>query len=379
MTLAAFGVTGDLMRLKILPALYELHAKGELPAPMRILGISRRPWDDARLRDYIREVVPEAQEPFLSLFTFLQGDVEDPATFAALARESEGDDVLAYLSLAPSLYHTAFANMQQAGFDKRSGATRVMIEKPFGTGGAEAERLYAELEGITATQNIFLVDHYLAKDWVRELGALPVPREQIAQVRMRFWEDSGVERRGPLYDQLGALRDVVQNHLLQMLAHLVAPDDRALFLEEMQLLSPSEIATKTLRAQYEGYRSIPGVAPQSRIETYCRVGTTLDAPGWTGVEVKLEAGKRLPRARKEAELTLKDGSVVTIPERPNKVGEYETLLRAAMQGNQSLFPSLREVRAQWRFIDPILAAWAKGVPALTTYPPGAVPSGAEAV
>lgn len=361
------------MRLKILPALYELHAKGELPATTRILGISRRAWDDARLRDYIREVLPQAREPFLSFFSFLQGDIEDPATFAALARESGNDDVLAYLSLAPSLYQRAFANMQQAGFDKRSGTLRVMIEKPFGTSGAEAERLYAELESVTAAENIFLVDHYLAKDWVRELGALPVPREQIARVHMRFWEDSGVERRGHLYDQLGALRDVVQNHLLQMLAHLAAPDDRVLLLERLQPLSPSQAATATLRAQYEGYRDIPGVSPQSKTETYCKISMTLGTPGWTGVEVVLEAGKRLPRARKEVELTLKNGSVVTMPERPNTVGEYEMLLRAAMQGDQGIFPSLREVRAQWRFIDPIVAVWAKDVPDLTTYQPGTLP------
>ena len=378
MTLVAFGVTGDLMRLKILPALAALHDKGALPASMRIIGLSRRPWSDEELREHVQDVLPEAPEAFLSRFTFLQGDATEPTTFTTLARALEGDDALIYLSLAPTLYRNVFAHMQQTGFAEREGRTAVMVEKPFGTSGADAEELYAQLQKVVAQQNIYLVDHYLAKDWIRSLGELSVPREDIAQIHLYLWENLGVEKRGALYDQLGALRDVGQNHLLQALAHLLAraptPLARAEALEQLPLLDPALSVSHALRAQYAGYRDTEGVGPASETETYFRVHTILRLPGWEGVKVVLEAGKRLPRSRKEAELTLKDGRTITLAERPNAIDEYETLLSAALMGDQSLFVSMREVRAQWRFADAILAAWATGTPKLISYPPGTLPS-----
>lgn len=373
MTFVAFGVTGDLMRLKILPALRSLHGKGLLPAGTRILGVSRRSWSDADLRHYLRDALPGSTDSFLSLFTFLQGDAENQETFAALTRLLGGDEALIYFSLAPSLYRKAFARMRDAGFGERPGVTKVMVEKPFGVNGTDAERLYAQLRSIVAGENIYLVDHYLAKEWVRKLGALPVSREDIARVHLRLLETVGVEGRGALYDQLGALRDVCQNHLLQMLACVLSPEDRAEALERLKPLSPAQIATATLRAQYEGYRDIPGVVRESQTETYCKIRTVLDAPGWQGVEVVLEAGKLLPRASKEVVITLKDKSTMIIAEPREKADEYETLLVAAMRGDRGFFPSLREVRAQWRFIDPILAAWGAGMPELVVYPPGSAP------
>jgi glucose-6-phosphate 1-dehydrogenase len=363
MTLVAFGITGDLMRLKILPALEGLYKAGAMPAGTRIIGVSRKPWSDGELRSYLQQVLPEAELPFLDLFTFLQGDAADAATYAALAEALGSDDALLYLSLAPSLYETVFTHLRDAGFATRTGTTRVMIEKPFGLDGASAEKLYAQLRNVVAEENIYLVDHYLAKDWVRELKA----PHGVKSIAVRFLETVGVEERGALYDQLGALRDVVQNHALQLLAHLVAPGARAEFLER---LPPFTAAT---RAQYEGYRSIRGVAPGSNTETYCSVCTTLDTSGFEGVTVTLEAGKRLPHSVKEIVLTLEDGSTATLSERPNSVSEYELLLRAALAGDHTLFPSVREVLAQWRFIDPIEAAWAAGAPELLPYAPGTMP------
>lgn len=378
MTLVAFGVTGDLMRLKILPALAALHEQGALQGGMRILGLSRRPWSDEGLRDHLRDVLPEVPDTFLSRCTFLQGDAEEPTTFSTIARTLEGDDALFYLSLAPTLYRNVFAHMQQAGFAERPGTTAIMVEKPFGTSGTDAEQLHAQLLKVIPEPNIYLVDHYLAKDWVRELGALPAPREEIAQIHLYLWEHLGVEERGTVYDHLGALRDVGQNHLLQALAHVLATDARApvaraAALEELTPLDPALAVSHAIRAQYEGYRSIEGVAPGSEVETYFRVHTILRLPGWEGVKVVLEAGKRLPASRKEVELTLTDGRIVAITERPNHVGEYELLLRAAFTGDHSLFVSLREVRAEWGFVDPILAAWAAGTPKLLSYTPGTIP------
>lgn len=380
MTLAAFGVTGDLMRLKILPALHALHLKGTLPSSFRIIGISRRPWSDAQLQSYIQEVLPHADASFVSFFVFLQGDAEDPATFSALLRLCADEELLIYLSLSPALYKTVFNNMRSAGFVARKDATRVMIEKPLGTSGAAAEELYAQLQALVADTHLYFVDHYVAKDWVQDLKRLPVAREDISRIHIRLFETLGVEKRGVSYDQLGALRDVGQNHALQMVANILAPAlshaERAQALEQLPLLSSAEVAAHTTRAQYVGYGDIKGVAPASQTETYFSIHTTLRAEGWEGVGLTIEAGKALPSSSKQAILSLKDGRKIELSESPNRVGEYELLFSAAIQGDQTLFPSMQEIRAQWRFIDPILAAWSSGMPKLLSYAVGTLPEGA---
>jgi glucose-6-phosphate 1-dehydrogenase len=377
MTFAAFGITGDLMRLKILPALYGLHNKGTFPADMRIVGISRKPWSDAQLQSYIKEVLPYAEDPFLSCFTFLQGDAEDPSIFSALKETCGDNDMLVYLSLSPALYKTVFSHMRSAGFGERTATTRLMIEKPLGINGVAAEELYAQLKNITDEQHIYFVDHYIAKDWIRSLETLPVSREEISHIHIRLFETIGVEKRGVSYDQLGALRDVGQNHALQMVANILAPDSsrsaHADALEQLPIFSASDVAEETLRAQYQGYETIKGVAEGSQTETYFKIHTTLNVEGWDGVELTLEGGKALPNSSKQVLFSLKDGRKVTVSEVPNKVGEYELLLSAAMKGDQSLFPSMREIRAQWRFVDPIIEAWSKGSPRLMSYEVGILP------
>lgn len=326
------------MRLKILPALWGLYGRGELPAT-RIVGISRKPWGDVELRAYIQEVLPQAEEPFLSLFTFLQGDAEDSATFSKLANISEGGKLMMYFALSPALYKAVFSAMQQAGFNSHLPAGRqVMIEKPFGTSGASAEDLYALLQTVVAEQNIFFVDHYLGKDWVRGLKDLPVARENISHIHVKLFETIGVEKRGVSYDQLGALRDVGQNHMLQIVAHILGPE----------ALKQLPLVTETVRAQYDGYKNITGVAVHSQTETYFKIHTPL---------LTLEGGKAMLNSSKEVVVSLKDGSEIKISETPNKIPEYEMLIAAAMKGDQSLFPSMNDIRAQWRFIDPIIESW----------------------
>ena len=364
MTFVAFGITGDLMRLKILPALYGLHSKNELPENMRIIGISRKAWSDAELQSYIKEILPGADASFISRFSFLEGDAQDVETFSQLSAQCGDDDVLMYLSLSPTLYATVFANMSHAGFGARAGTTRMMIEKPFGTSGAHAEELYQQLKSVIKEEDIYFVDHYCAKDWVRNLAELSISRKMISSIHVRFFETIGVEKRGALYDKLGALRDVGQNHVLQMVAHILQPKARAEALEQLPLLTPAQIETETLRAQYEGYKDIKGVAKDSNTETYFKVHVSLIEGGWRGVGLTLEGGKALPHSSKEVVLTLKDGSTKTISEFPNSIPEYEMLIAAAIQGDKTLFPSMREIRAQWRFIDPILDVWATGAPSL---------------
>jgi len=367
MLFAAFGVTGDLMKLKILPALCALSTQGKLPAQLSIVGISRRAWDDAQLRDYIQRTVPNADAGFLERFTFVQGDADSLETFQRLKQLAANADLLLYLALAPTLYRSAITNMHEAGFSSREALTRVLLEKPFGISGENASLLYTLLERVVPAENIYLVDHYLSKEWVRDLASLPVPLDDIAQLQLRFLETTGVETRGNVYDQLGALRDVVQNHLLQMLAQIVAPTLRSEALERLPVLTSGQVASHTSRAQYGEYLAIAGVAATSDTETYCKLTTSIGVSGWEHVTVVFEAGKRRAENCKEAMFVLRDGSTVTIAERQNTVPEYETLLLAAVAGDHSFFPSMREIRAQWRFIDPILSAWSQGDPPMEPY------------
>jgi glucose-6-phosphate 1-dehydrogenase len=272
---------------------------------------------------------------------------------------------LVYLSLSPLLYKTVGANMAYATF-----RPRVLMEKPVGTNAAGAEEIYDQLRSAVAEEDIYFVDHYLAKDWVQGLRTPPVPQEKIARVEIHFFETIGVEKRGALYDHLGALRDVGQNHMLQIVASLLGFSDA---LEQLPILSSTDVAAQTVRAQYEGYRTIPGVAVGSMTETYFKVRTTLSMEGWHGVELTLEAGKALPHSLKEVVLICKDGRTVTLPEFQNTDPEYEMLLSAAMRGDKTLFPSMRDIRAQWRFIDPIVEAWSAGATPLVLYTPGAMP------
>lgn len=368
------------MRLKILPALHSLYTAGKLAEDMRVVGVSRRSWNHDELRGYVREVLPDAEDSFLTRFECVQGDVEDSETFSSLLTTYGSDELLFYFALSPALYTNVFSHMKQVGFSAKKDTTRVMIEKPFGTSGVVAEQLYTQLQDIVAEQNIFLVDHYLAKDWVRGLSALAIQPEDISQIHVRFFETLGVEKRGPLYDQVGAFRDTGQNHVLQMVVHVLAArsqfvsgEARAEMLEQLPICSAEAIAAQTLRAQYQGYTDITGVAAHSQTETYYKVEAMFDVGPWKGVRLIIEGGKALPYAQKEIVLTRNDGSMQTISEFPNKVPEHEMLLAAALQHNHELFVSMREVRAQWRFVDPISNAWKAGTPPLGSYISGTMP------
>ncbi|MCX8007459.1 MAG: glucose-6-phosphate dehydrogenase [Coriobacteriia bacterium] len=458
-TLVVFGATGDLMARKIVPALAYLSVNTRLPDRFRVIGFSRREWTDDDFRAHVRTVLdgyPGAapagaeREAFISRFSYQQGTFDDPGAYEALATDIQaassqwngGCNRLFYLAVPPEHYRTIFERLAESGLatpcDGGGPCTRVLVEKPFGQDAASAQELDEVLGSLFAEEQIYRIDHYLAKEMLQGIlsfrfsNTLMEPSwngESIERIEITLLESIGVERRGGFYDGVGALRDVGQNHLLQMLA-LVAMDRptdlsassireaRARFLRTLRPPTPAEMAARSFRAQYRGYRAIPGVAPDSGTETYFALRFALSGPRWGGVPVTIESGKRMGPALKQIAVTFRapdaclcdsakpgpfENRVVFqlepeesiriefwakkpgfehelekreftffLYERQEKVQyveEYATLLLDAIEGDQTLFVSTDEVRQMWRFIDPWLEVWRAGQVPLDEYEP----------
>ncbi len=389
-TLIAFGITGDLMRQKILPALFMLHEQGTLPKKSRIIGVSRRTWKDNEFETYLRQLVlaqlpsasPEALKLFIGLFKMVRGDVQNPETYKAVARacamheeETAGPtNRLLYLAIEPALYLNAVEHLAQSQLlmKRTSGPwTRIVLEKPFGLDLTSAQKLQEVLLGACSEGQIYRVDHYLAKKSLETIP--PIDFSSVKEIAVRIMATTSVETRGVFYDSVGELRDMIQNHVLEVLACTLLANEpqgilhrnaRARTLEKLPVLSEQEIAAQTTRAQYPGYKEIAGVSPSSTTETHCSVRFILSQAPWSGVSVLLESGKKMPVAEKEIILSFKDREPVQVPLTGDS-HEYEVLLRDCIGGNPNRFVSQEEVIALWRFIDPIKQVWQTGVPPLS--------------
>lgn len=456
--LAAFGATGDLMRRKVIPALYYLFERGELPTLFRIVGFSRRDLTDDSFRDFIVTTIEEHQKKqiprsslasFLEIFRFQRGDFDETTSYDALKTTFDALDTewglcsnkLFYLSVAPEFYETIFKQLSGSrlseGCSDGSGWLRVMVEKPFGVDTDTARELDLLLAQYFEESQIYRIDHYLAKEMLQNiltfrfannLFELQWGKQLIESIKISMLEEIGVEKRGPFYDGVGAFRDVGQNHFLQILALLTMehPESleagaiqkkRAEILGKLTPLSDTAIRTSTVRAQYEGYRSIDGVSPDSMTETFFKVRAEIDTEKWRGVPIIMEGGKRLGAAQKEIRVTFKHPSPclcpIDGPHHKNEViirlepreeiliefwsktpgfafaterrefhymlrepsahipyvEEYARLLLDGVRGDQTLFISTDEVRAMWAFTDPILEAWQKNAVPLMMYAP----------
>ncbi|OGG50487.1 glucose-6-phosphate dehydrogenase [Candidatus Kaiserbacteria bacterium RIFCSPHIGHO2_02_FULL_54_11b] len=455
---AAFGATGDLMRRKVLPALFYSYQHGELPKMFKVVGFSRRGWSDDEFQDYVKEVLEEHAKakipeevlaPFLAVFKFQRGEFGDTSSYDDLKKTFDELDTewgvcsnkLFYLSVAPEFYELILSELSRSGLtdpcEPDQGWTHIIVEKPFGMDLATAKQIDEMLGKLFEERQIYRIDHYLAKEMLQNiltfrfsnnLFEIPWGNELIESIRIRVLEKIGVEKRGPFYDGVGALRDVGQNHLLQMLALVTMehPESfeasaiqkkRAEILESLNILSGDEMKHATFRGQYDGYRDIEGVVPSSDTETYFKIRATLAAPKWKGVPVVMESGKRLGEPLKEIVVTFKhpmpclcppDGphhkNEVIFRMEPREeiliefwtkkagftfaterkefrymlrdqsahvpyVEEYAKLLLDCIRGDQTLFIGTEEIRAMWRFTDPILEAWRKNVVPLQTYQP----------
>ncbi|MGK5739417.1 glucose-6-phosphate dehydrogenase [Micromonospora sp. URMC 103] len=309
-----FGVTGDLVAKKLFPALYELTRRGRLDMP--VIGVARSRWDHQQLITAARKSVLEANgrvddEVFEALtrrLTMLSGDYADPATYRRLAEAlSAAERPLFYLAIPPAVFTPVVDGLAAAGL---AGRGRVVVEKPFGRDLASSYTLNEALRAAFAPERIFRIDHYLGKESVEGLRVFRFANrlfeplwnaEHIANIQITLAEGFGTEGRAGFYDRMGATRDVLQNHMLQVVALLAmeppaAAGDEAFRAEEVRVLRqvrPLSPET-TVRGQYAGYRLEPGVAADSNTETFVATRLLVDSPRWAGMPFYLRTGKLMP-------------------------------------------------------------------------------------
>ena len=425
-----FGATGDLAYKQIFPALEGLIRDEGFNLP--IVGVAKAGWNldqlKARAKDSLEkhgDLDRDAFGKLTSLLRYVDGDYNDPNTFAQLRKElGTAKQPLHYLAIPPTLFATVAEGLAASGC---ADDARVVVEKPFGRNLASAQELNRILHRYFPEERIFRIDHFLGKEpvqnilYIRFANPMFEPiwnRNYVRSIQITMAENFGVEDRGKFYDEAGAVRDVVQNHLLQVLANLTmdprtgedhdaSRDQKAALLKAVRPLAPSEV----VRGQYNGYRSVPGVAAASTVETYVALRLFIESWRWSGVPIYIRAGKMLPVTATEIFVEFKRPPMETFGEivpgnsahlrmrispdiaigmgvRVKTPGErmtgsdvelalteqaaddtppYQRLLADAMRGLTDLFARQDLVEAQWRAVEPILG----NVTPLYHYEPGA--------
>jgi glucose-6-phosphate 1-dehydrogenase len=416
--LVFFGATGDLAYKKIFPALQSMIKRGRLDVP--VIGVAKAGWNleqfRARAHDSLEKhggVDAAAFEKLNGLLRYVDGDYTDPATFQAIRKELTGAQHPAhYLAIPPVMFGTVVEQLAKSGCAQRA---RVIVEKPFGHDLASAQELNRILHATFPESGIFRIDHYLGKRPVNNVvvfrfaNAFMEPfwnRNYIDSVQITMAEDFGVQGRGAFYDQTGTIRDVIQNHLFQILCNLgmeppVRIDSETVRDEKVKVLKairPLEV-TNLVRGQFKGYRQEKGVAPDSKMETFAALRLEVESWRWKGVPFYIRAGKNLPvtctevlarfrkppsvvredalsrnhlRFRISPEMTIAIGTTVMAPgealvgetvemvasrhPRPEEMEAYERVLGDAMAGDTTLFARQDYVEEAWRIVDPVLKA-----------------------
>jgi len=418
--LVLFGVTGDLAHKMIFPALYAMAKRGTLKVP--IIGVASSQWSLARLRNRVTDSIKRsggidnkrALHHLLSQFSYVSGDYKDPATFTAVKKElGSARHPAHYLAIPPSLFETVIKGLGEANLAEHA---RVIVEKPFGRNLASARELNRVARAVFPEESIFRIDHFLGKEaimnilYFRFANSFLEPiwnRNYVASVQITLSEDFGVKDRGAFYETAGCLRDVIENHLFQIVSLLameppVGRDFGAVHNEKtkvfraMRPLKPGDL----VRGQYAGYRKEPDVAKNSDVETFCALRLFIDSWRWQGVPWYLRSGKYLAETATEVLVELKEppqrlfadsapttgranylrfrlspSSAVALAARVKRAGKefvgdqrelylceeqpgeespYERLLSDAMVDDGALFTSENAVEAAWAVVDPVL-------------------------
>jgi glucose-6-phosphate 1-dehydrogenase len=446
------GASGDLTQRKLVPALHSLACAGLLPPASRIVGVARTSLTDQAFREQLFEGVQayarlkpglcQVWPRFAERHEYLPGDYDDPATYNALAErlsrlDSEvgtSSNRLFYLATPPALYSTIIGRLGQAGLShSHPGWTRIVIEKPFGRDLESARRLNEQVHAVFDEAQVYRIDHYLGKETVQNIltlrfaNAIFEPlwnRNYIDHVQITVAESVGVGHRAGYYDQAGVLRDVFQNHLLQLVT-LTAMEPPAMSTadalrdEKVKVLRAVRPMMQSARGQYRGYRAEPGVAEGSQTATYAALQLMVDNWRWRDVPFYLRSGKALAAKTSQVSIQFREVPHLLFPQTssllPNVLSlclqpdegirlqlqakepgagmrtrpvdmefhyaedfgtdtlpdAYERLLLDALQGDASLFARADEIELAWGLIDPIIAGWEQpSAPALAEYESG---------
>jgi glucose-6-phosphate 1-dehydrogenase len=454
-----FGGGGDLAHRKLLPALYNLHVDGLLPAGMAIVGVGRKAMTDDAFRQFAKDGVTQFSrrpidnggwQKFAAALFFVGAEIDGEQGLATLGARLDviehergvNAERVYYLALPSSLFVPTVEQLRNARFVARGDASssRIIVEKPIGTDLQSACAINDAIAEVFDERQIYRIDHYLGKETVQNILVMRFAnsifeplfnREYVDHVQITVAEEEGVGSRAGYYEQAGALRDMVQNHMLQLLSLVamepphslaadVVRDEKLEVLQSLRPLDGAGIEANVVRAQYAGYRNESGVAPSSRVETFVALQVFVDNWRWAGVPFFLRTGKRLPKRASEISIQLQEippilfnvdparrlePNVLTIRIQPDEgfsigisckrpgphvdiapvkmdfhYGEqfglssspeaYERLLLDVMHGDPTLFMRRDAVETAWRWVMPVLDHWAGRTEELPTYPPG---------
>ena len=449
------GGSGDLARRKLLPALFDLFDQGMLPDEFSVVGFAHSKRTDEAYQAFVKDAITkdghehdtDRVTAFCSHVRYVQGSFENKQSYTYLdaATKAFAEEVgvctnrLYYLAVPPQYYEVIFTNLHRLGLmndcSESAGWARVLVEKPFGKDLHTAQKLDSLLSSLFKEEQIFRIDHYLAKEAVQNLLSFRFANtllrsnwdnKHIQSVAIKMHETVDADARGAFYDGVGALRDVGQNHLLQLLALIAMDepksfsvadirDERAKVLKKLRKIKPSAIETQTQRGQYEGFTSASGVDSQSNTETFFRITTSVDTKRMKGVPFTLEAGKAMAQKELSIEIVFHDidsgpftadacrstENVLLLTLAPTQemtltlnakapgynfvledrtlsftcdstlreINAYEKVLLDCIAGDQMLFTQTDEVISAWKFISPILEKW--GSSPLLPYQKGA--------